>query len=109
MKPKRPDPTASTESWISIWLGCIDVKFTRSSGNAECRHVDKRNTKYTNHPHKRLGTSLHQNFAGHGYQPLDACKFHPYHHFEGLGGTPIGGSPRELTTFAQAWRMKHRF
>lgn len=104
---KRPTAAASVESWARIWLGTMDNSFNRGSGMSGSGKVSKRCTKWTYIDRKkdRLGTSLHQMSAGHGYSAGDNVVSHlpsRYDHHSCL----LGGSPREAQTAMQYSHIK---
>lgn len=73
---KRPDPHRSTESWVSIWLGCMDAPVRHSRGASAGQGEGP--TDCANFTRKRLGCILHQDTCGEGYNPEDNCAISAY-------------------------------
>lgn len=98
MEYMRPSNHESIESWVSIWLNCMSCTFSRHGGSANSGMDEDGNVK-PNKPHTRVGTSLHQQSCGHGYDAGHAYRFHvPNKWIE--GGSTMGGSPRERQSIA---------
>lgn len=99
---KRPTPDASTNSWVDIWLACMDAKFRQApSANAGDPHFDAaREAK------RKVPRSLHQNCCGHGYRQADNVFLHPGVQF--FNGPPcdLGCNPAEADGASRARAMK---
>ena len=107
MKYGRPSDRDSAESWVSIWLGCMDARFSTTLGSmSDVRHVSDRNKEYTNQPRKRLGSNLHQVYCGHGFDPGSRSIFHEPWMREFSPDRTLGASPRERVTMKTVKRLK---
>lgn len=104
MKYKRPDSEASTESWVTIWLGCMGVKFgehsPQTSSTTEGHYATEYTpAQYTGPTRKKHPTSLHQISCGHGFDPGDRTVFHELWNNSWAPDYSLGGSPRERLTY----------
>lgn len=102
MKYKRPSAQASIDSWVNIWLGCLDCSFYEPHSKPSTIKAEDKNKKYQAGTVKRLGSSLHQHRCGHGYRLREAYYISPTI-IEAAGlsdakwasGTLLGCSPEE--------------
>lgn len=94
---KRPSPQASTDSWVSIWLGCMGARFSATgSGTKSTSDHDDANGK-----RKKIPKSVHQPSCGHGYRPYDSYHVHPAVAMYGLG-SDLGSTPAEYAGMRRA-------
>jgi hypothetical protein len=104
---KRPTPEASTNSWVDIWLACMDTTFRRSNNASDSKANESRiETVAHKLPDRKIARSLHQGSCGHGYTPRDLARLHPGVQF--FNGPPceLGCNPAEADGASRARAMK---
>jgi len=84
---------ASTDSWVAIWLGCIDVTFKRKAGVEDSGIRGIKKVAKTN----KYPSSLHQSVCGEGYCMEDVYVDHFSNHRSYREHSNLGGSPSEYT------------
>jgi hypothetical protein len=111
MKYRRPNNRESTNSWVSIWLGCMDTRFTSRGANVHTNtKISKQCKEYTNLPPKRLGSSLHQGTCGSGFSLRERHRVYPSVQAHRINYNDfLGVTPSEARAIAIRWRRKHGY